>query len=512
MHIWHQVHRAGAFSAASAVGAGLVDYAPRRDPLPALLAYSNGTDDSPQHEEAEEATRPDETEPSVSSSERDAIRHEWQAQETDFDSFPDHAEAVSLPDYARQQRQLRALQAKRAGWQRFWQTYNLPFWPSVLSSGDTTTTFDGKEKNKKETVLLAHVSGAIDEALARKLVTKLRQATAPTDNNNNNNKDDIKCVVLRITSPGGDAIASETISQELQALPVPVVVSMGNVAASGGYYIAAHADRIFAANKTLTGSIGVFAIRADLTGLANKYGITTDPVATGTLAGTFDSLTPMSRAMQDGVAEAIDRVYDNFKTVVSDGRKLDKTTVEALAQGKIWTGRQAKEIGLVDEIGGLDRALAYAKRTYCTATSKNEDGTDNLEDIPVVTMGGKDDKMVFRKMIKSLVDPDGGEDKEKRTGDPYSVSMNHSSGWQTMVQSWMETFLQDDGDDDDDSGLHLFPTTQNGLPSTQGFCQWLLQQDKPASLGSSFSTGILMTANENSAIQLLMKDVYKRLQ
>jgi signal peptide peptidase SppA len=180
----------------------------------------------------------------------------------------------------------------------------------------------------------------------------------------------VKAVVLRVDSPGGALTACETIFQEIQDLPkdVGVVVSFGNVSASGGYYISSNAKRIFASPTTITGSIGVFMLRVDLRGLAKQYGITfdsvVDSVATSDTSGSFDPFSPLNHRMKDNFSDFSDRAYLRFKTLVGVGRKMDLDMVETVAQGRVWTGEQAKQIGLVDELGGLDRAIAYCQRNY----------------------------------------------------------------------------------------------------------------------------------------------------
>lgn len=182
---------------------------------------------------------------------------------------------------------------------------------------------------------------------------------------------DVKCVVLRVDSPGGSINACETIYQELEDMPQKVVVSFGNVSASGGYYISANADRIFALPTTITGSIGVVMLRMDFRALAKQYGITFDSIPTSSLSGSFDPFFPINQQMNENFVNSADRAYYRFKSIVSDGREMNLKTVESLAKGKLYTGQQAQEIGLVDELGGLDRAIAYAQRS-CTESGNAE--------------------------------------------------------------------------------------------------------------------------------------------
>lgn len=176
---------------------------------------------------------------------------------------------------------------------------------------------------------------------------------------------DVKAIVLRVNSPGGSALASEGIWRELTLArkAKPVIVSMGNYAASGGYYIACMADSIFAEPTTLTGSIGVFAILPNMKGFFNnKLGITFDNVKTGEyadLGGTDRPLTEKEKAI---IQRSVDSIYATFKGRVVEGRKLSSAVVDSISQGRVWTGVAAQQIGLVDRIGGIDAAIACAAK------------------------------------------------------------------------------------------------------------------------------------------------------
>ncbi|MBW4424373.1 MAG: signal peptide peptidase SppA [Nostoc desertorum CM1-VF14] len=173
---------------------------------------------------------------------------------------------------------------------------------------------------------------------------------------------DVKAVVLRINSPGGSATASEVMQRELKLTrqAKPVVVSMGDVAASGGYWIASDSNRIFAEPNTITGSIGVFGVLFNGEKLANDNGITWDSVKTGTYADTQTVSRPKSPQELALYQRSVNRIYNMFLNKVSQGRKLPEQRVAEIAQGRVWSGVAAKEIGLVDEIGGLNTAIAYA--------------------------------------------------------------------------------------------------------------------------------------------------------
>lgn len=177
------------------------------------------------------------------------------------------------------------------------------------------------------------------------------------------NDQSISGVVLRINSPGGSALASDIIWREIEILKKskPVVVSMGNYAASGGYYIACNADSIFANANTITGSIGVFSVIPNFGNfMKNKLGITYDAVKTSTYAGTPTTSRALNTAEQKMVQSGVDSTYLTFKTRVAIGRKKSIAYIDSIAQGRVWTGADALKVGLVDKIGGLNDAIASA--------------------------------------------------------------------------------------------------------------------------------------------------------
>ncbi len=174
--------------------------------------------------------------------------------------------------------------------------------------------------------------------------------------------DKVKAIVLRVNSPGGSAVASEHIQRELRlaAEKMPVVVSMGGYAASGGYWISAYGDRVFAEPNTITGSIGVFGVLFNVQQLGDDLGISWDTVKTGELADAISISRPKTEQEMALFQRATDRFYADFIRKVAEGRGLEPNHVEEIAQGRVWSGRQALEIGLVDELGGLADAIAYA--------------------------------------------------------------------------------------------------------------------------------------------------------
>jgi protease-4 len=167
-----------------------------------------------------------------------------------------------------------------------------------------------------------------------------------------------------VNSPGGSALASETIWREvvLTKKIKPVIVSMGNVAASGGYYIAAPADVIVASPNTITGSIGVFGLFFNGKGLVNKLGVTIDTVKTTPMADIMTGSRAVTARESEIIQSEIERIYDNFISRVAEGRKMSKADVDSIAQGRVWTGADAKRLKLVDEFGGLEKAIEIAAK------------------------------------------------------------------------------------------------------------------------------------------------------
>ncbi|NVI89386.1 signal peptide peptidase SppA [Actinomadura sp. BRA 177] len=179
-------------------------------------------------------------------------------------------------------------------------------------------------------------------------------------------KDDrVKAIVFRVNSPGGSAVASDAIWREVvlaRRAGKPVIVSMGNVAASGGYYVSMAADTIVAQPGTLTGSIGVVVGKAVVSGLLDRVGIGLGAVADGDHARMLSATKDFSDSEWERVNASLDRIYDDFTAKVAEGRDLSRDRVHDLARGRVWTGADAKENGLVDELGGIDTALDLARK------------------------------------------------------------------------------------------------------------------------------------------------------
>ena len=203
--------------------------------------------------------------------------------------------------------------------------------------------------------------------------------------------EDVKAIVLRIDSPGGSALTSDLIWREIELAKKvkPVVVSMGNYAASGGYYIACNASKIFAENNTITGSIGVFGILPNFSGLSTKMGIYSEQVNTHQNAGNYNPFSPIDEKFKAVTLEGVEKVYSTFVSHVAKGRKMTFAQVDAIAQGRVWTGSEALKLGLVDKIGGLDDAITEAARLSKTKnySTKNypefeKDFDEFLENFP----------------------------------------------------------------------------------------------------------------------------------
>jgi protease-4 len=218
-----------------------------------------------------------------------------------------------------------------------------------------------KLSNQKIAVIYAEGTivggkGSLEEIGSDRFAKELRQLRED---------DSIKSIVLRINSPGGSATASEVILREilLTRKHKPVVVSMGNVAASGGYWIAAGADCIFAEESTITGSIGVFGLLPNIQQIGNNHGVTWDVVKTGRLADINSNVRPKTEEELAIYQESVTQTYNLFLDKVAEYRNLPRQEVDQIARGRVWSGKEALKKGLVDRIGGLGAAIAYAAET-----------------------------------------------------------------------------------------------------------------------------------------------------
>ena len=214
-----------------------------------------------------------------------------------------------------------------------------------------------KSENKVAVVYIEGVivggEGEYDQAGGKKIARRLRDVRLD---------DSVKAVVLRVNSPGGGAQASEIIQREVRLLKgsKPVVVSMGYVAASGGYWVSTYADRIFAQPNTITGSIGVFGIIFNVQEIAENFGLTWDYATTHDYAGSWTITRPQTEGEMAQLRETTEWYYAKFLQKVAESRDLEIEYTDSVAQGRIWMGQDALEVGLIDEIGGLDDAIAEA--------------------------------------------------------------------------------------------------------------------------------------------------------
>ena len=229
---------------------------------------------------------------------------------------------------------------------------------------------------KKSKVAIIYADGEIVDGKAKKqvagdrfaeIIAKVRQDTT------------VKAVVLRVNSPGGSVLASSKIKTELDLLreSVPVIASYGNYAASGGYWISANTDKIFSNATTLTGSIGVFSMIPDISGaLKNKLHVNVTTVNSNDHSDMYTLIKPLDAAEKAYMQASVENIYNRFTSIVADGRDMTVEEVDAIAQGRVWTGAEAEGIGLVDQIGTLTDALNYAAISI--------EGVESLNDVQIL--------------------------------------------------------------------------------------------------------------------------------
>lgn len=241
--------------------------------------------------------------------------------------------------------------------------------------------------------------GDDDESGSDRIAKALRKARLDTT---------IKAIVFRVNSPGGSALASDVIWREtvLAQKAKPFIVSMGDYAASGGYYISCVADTIVARPNTITGSIGVFGLLFNAENMfKNKLGITFDSVKTGKYADLGSFHKPMSDKERQIIQDEVERIYDIFITHVSEGRKMSKAAVDSIGQGRVWTGIDAKRLGLVDVLGGLNDAIAIAA------------GKANLTKYRTIAL--PEQKEFFEKLMQDLNTEARTSFMKEQLGDSY---------------------------------------------------------------------------------------------
>lgn len=259
-----------------------------------------------------------------------------------------------------------------------------------------------KTKTKLPKVAVVYAIGGIgsgegddEEIGSERLAKAIREARLDTT---------IKALVLRVNSPGGSALASEVIWREMNLCKKakPTVVSMGNVAASGGYYISCAADRIFAQPNTITGSIGVFGLLPSFKRmLENKLGITLDTVNTNAYSDVASGLRPLTQKEINYIQSSVEKVYDTFTLRVAEGRGMSQSDVDSIGQGRVWSGVEALRIKLVDELGGLEDAIAYASKKAQIKDYKIHELPKQSNPLDAF-MGKKETEMETRLLQKNL--------------------------------------------------------------------------------------------------------------
>lgn len=342
--IWKALYDYGTMTAENALEIKLVDFLPNINPLIDLLDMAKDKEHS------------------------DKLRQKW-GDKLDLDNFKGQ-ETLSMEDFSKILKKRRSSEKRRQAMHSLLEKVT-----SKSSATETLLSIFGWETpllnlnarefrdKSSEKIAVVSIDGGIDNNTAHKVTQILRELKKDKA---------LKCIILRINSPGGTVTASETILEECKDMPQPIVCSFANLAASGGYYIAMSSDKIFASQTTLTGSIGVFGGKMDFSGFARRNGITPQSVLSGKHGTTYSSFQPLSSDMQMNLTRNIDRMYSYFKQIVSEGRNIQLEEVEGLAGGRVWTGEQAQRIGLVDEIGGIDRAVSYAKNMYTTGNPEVE--------------------------------------------------------------------------------------------------------------------------------------------
>ena len=278
----------------------------------------------------------------------------------------------------------------------------------TLSKYKDAKTVDSKIKFSKNKIAIVYAVGAIEGGEGDDLTIgseRISEAIRQARNDSN-----VKAIVLRVNSPGGDALASEVIWREvaLAKKTKPIVVSMGDYAASGGYYIACAANKIIASPTTITGSIGVFGMIPNLQKLFNnKLGITIDTVMTNKNAISISGNRPLSSYQEKVIQNQIERIYATFIGHVADGRKMTVSQVDSIGQGRVWSGFDAKRIGLIDDFGGMDKAIEEAVKLAKLSEYK-------VIEYPI-------QKDFFQQIIKSLSGDDASSKiLQKELGENYT--------------------------------------------------------------------------------------------
>lgn len=261
---------------------------------------------------------------------------------------------------------------------------------NMASISNICTVDPSKESNSQNIVAVLYAEGSITDGTGKDGITSKRYVK---EIEKLKNDDKVKAVVFRVNSGGGSAYASEQIWKAITDLKAkkPVVVSMGGLAASGGYYISCNASKIVAQPNTLTGSIGIFGMFPNIEGLTKKIGLSYDNVKTNKFADFGDISRPMREDEKVVFQNYINEGYDLFLTRCSEGRGIAKDSLDKIAQGRVWTGNQALKIGLVDAIGGIDTAIEEAVKLAKLENYSVNSYPEKTDFFDSLLLSGKDD-------------------------------------------------------------------------------------------------------------------------
>lgn len=374
--VWQAVHDYGTLTAPNAQEVDLIDHTSHIDPLSELVLLNNHKDND-NYEGKEDSTG----EKKISKDRLEYLKKRWGYLLVGSDETSNNSERPFIANKMESFQEYSSTLSMRKKWLRRKYEMNRILSKAAEKSIATESilSFMGlkapyfnigeneydAQYNKKsnEKIAVVHINGGIDDQLARNVVKTLRKIKYD---------DNTKAIIFRVDSPGGSVTASEIILEECKDMQKPVICSFSNVAASGGYYVSAFSDRIFALPTTLTGSIGVFGIKFDVTELARSYGVDVNFVSSGHHSSAYSLFRPLTKQMKTNFERNINNFYSYFKEIVSEGRNIPIVEVEEIARGRVWTGEQAKEVGLVDEIGGIERAILYAKKKYATDCAQVE--------------------------------------------------------------------------------------------------------------------------------------------
>jgi len=274
-----------------------------------------------------------------------------------------------------------------------------------------TKKLDGRTKDDDKNIAVVYAVGGIESGKGN--ATTIGSETTAEAIRKARENENIKAIVLRVNSPGGSALASDVIWREviLAKAEKPVIVSMGDVAASGGYYISCAADKIYAQPNTITGSIGVFGVIPNFgPALKKNFGVTFDQVKTNEHA-VVGVTSALSEGEKKIIQEGVDDIYDDFTSKVAEGRGMTQAEVDSIGQGRVWAGTDAINIGLVDELGGIDAAIEFAAekagvnnedvKIKVYPEPKNDDLMKFLENMDL--KNGNDEEAVLKTKLSAFI-------------------------------------------------------------------------------------------------------------